>query len=132
MSISGLALGYADDGRVLVAPVPSGPGLRAATLRPAGLPLTPSVNRLFSRTDTLRLYFEVTSTSGEPPRALIEVLNAGNHAVHAASPVLSGSDHWRVDTPLPLEALAPGPYIIRVTATGSAKTIRRETGIVIR
>jgi VWFA-related protein len=131
--VSGLAVGYSDDRRVLVAPVrPGVPSSRGKSTPPAGLPLTPSVNRVFSPADTLRLYFEVTSKTSEVPRALIEVLNSDNHAVHSASPELSLNDRWQVDMPLPLDGLAPGPYIIRVTAIGSGQTIRRETGILVK
>jgi len=132
LSVSGLALGYADDARVLVAPVPSRAGARGAPLRPSALPLTPSVNRVFSRMDTLRLYFEVAANTAQVPRLLIEMLNSENRAVHSASPVLALNERWQFDTPLPLLDLTPGAYIIRATVIGSTQTIRRETGIVVR
>jgi VWFA-related protein len=132
LSVSGLAIGYTDDARVLVAPPATGTNLRRGIQPARALPLVPTVSREFVRSDTLRLYFEIAAPHGAPPRTLIEVLNSENHAVHSASPMLAADERWRVDTPLPLADFAPGPYIIRVTAIGASGTIRREAGIVVR
>ena len=59
--IGGLAIGYADGGRVPVAPKTG----------PAVLPFAPSLDRVFASTDTLRVYFEAfTRAAGRAPDAV--------------------------------------------------------------
>jgi hypothetical protein len=96
---------------------------------PAVLPFPPSLDRSFTASDTLRVYFEASVRPGTPPvLPAVEVLTAAARVVRSPSPSFAHGDPVRVDTAIPLAGLASGAYILRATVGA----VTRETGFVVK
>lgn len=141
MTVGTLAIGYADGARVAVAPTvtaDSGPPLgrgRGAAPVPASkpaLPFAPSLDRVFSASDVLRVYAEATARSTAGLTASLEVVNADGKVVASDSPSFSATDPIRVAADVPLHGLAPGAYLLRLTLAGGGQKAVRESGFVVR
>lgn len=124
LSLSGIALGYASGPRVPVG--------RTATST-AALPFSPTLDRAFAYTDTLRVFFEVARQDAQSNVALtIAVIDAENSPLLALDKAVGPGASPRVDLELPLKTLGPGTYRLRVTATDSHNVAHTETAIVIK
>jgi hypothetical protein len=94
------------------------------------LPFDPTLERLFARSDTLRLYFRVVQKQPTPSVATITALTAdGRVAVTLERPIDAKSP--MLDIKLPLAQLAPGAYRLRVTVAAGGARAEREIGIAI-
>lgn len=97
------------------------------------LPFDPALVREFTRADNLRLYFEVARKNTASTVALtIMVLDAGNHPMMAIDKSVAPNENGKIDFGLPLAALAPGAYRIRVTGSDTHSVATTETGIIVR
>jgi VWFA-related protein len=124
MSIGGVALTYADGPRVAVAP----PAVRRAA---SPLPFAPTMDRVFTSSDTLRVYFEAISRS-QRVSASLDVVDESGRRVLSVVPALVPGDPLRVTDVVPLRSLAPGPYTLRVTLTDGSRTVTRDVGFAVR
>jgi VWFA-related protein len=121
--IGGLAIGYADGGRVPVAPKP-GPPL---------LPFAPSLDRVFASTDTLRVYFEAVTRAADARLVpSVEIADAGGRVVRSPSPSFASGDPIRVQASVPLDGLPPGAYVLRAMLGSGPSKATREAGFAIR
>jgi VWFA-related protein len=121
--LGGLAIGYADGGRVPVAPKAG----------PPALPFAPSLARAFAPDDTLRVYFEASVRAGGGLTIpAVDVLDATRRVVRSPSPSFVSGEPLRVDASIPLSGLPPGPYVLRATVGEGASKATRETGFVIQ
>lgn len=122
--LSGVALGYASGPRVPVG---------RTTTSAAALPFSPTLDREFAYTDTLRVFFVVSRQNLQSNVALtIAVVDAENSPLLALDRVVAPGAPNNVDVELPLKTLGPGTYRLRVTATDSRNVARTETAIVIK
>jgi VWFA-related protein len=121
--IGGLAIGYADGSRVPVAPKTG----------PPTLPFPASLDRVFTTSDTLRVYFEASVRAADA-RSIpsVDLVDVGGRVVRSPSPSFVSGDPIRVDAAIPLSGLKPGAYVLRATLGSGAAKATRETGIVIR
>ena len=110
---TGLVIGFADGPRVPVAP--SGPA------RPALLPFAPTLERVFSSGDTLRVYFEIPR-GGDG--AMLQLRDAADEPVRSITPPAGAV----ADVTLSLAGLPAGPYALRA----STRSAVREVAIAIR
>jgi len=60
------------------------------------------------------------------------VLDANGKVVAPHSPSFSTGERIRVAGDVPLEGLAPGPYLLRITLAGGGQKAARESGFAIR
>jgi VWFA-related protein len=124
LALGGLAVAYADGPHVPVAP-PSG-------RRPASaLPLSPTLDRVFSKADALRVYVEAVSAS---PRlaASLDVVDASGRAVLTVKPSAAPGNPVRIEDVVPLRHLQSGPYTLRATIDDGVRTATRELGFAVR
>ena len=119
--LSGLVVGYAERPRVTQA-------------RPAGaaaiVPFDPSLDREFTRADTVRVFFAVAGKAAAASTVVVELVDYTDRAVTSVTPGLSQAGD--VDMKLPLKDLTPGAYRVRATATSGGTTATREVGIIVR
>ena len=124
VAIGGVALTYADGARVAVAP----PAARRAA---SPLPFAPTLDRVFSASDTLRVYFEGVCTSGRATASL-DVLDSSGRAMLTVVPAVASGDPIRVLDVLPLRNLPPGPYTLRAMLTDGSQRATRDVGFAVR
>lgn len=136
IALSGIAIGYAEGPRVpaaRVAPRSGGRGVggpRSAEL--TSLPFAPTLDRTFGVSDSLRVYFDVFSRSESTAvRGALDIVNADGTTVHRSMPFVPDAD-GHVDLRVPLDTLASGAYILRLTVTNAANSAIREVGFIIR
>jgi hypothetical protein len=124
LSIGGLAIAYAGGARVPVAP----PSVRRSA---SPLPFAPTLDRVFTPADTLRVYFEAVSRA---PRATawIDVLDSSGRSVLTVNPSVTAANPLRVEDVVPLGNLAPGTYTLRATLNDGSHTVTRDVGFVLR
>jgi hypothetical protein len=128
LALGGVTLGYVDGERVPVADLP-----KQAPRRDARAPFAPSLDRVFTPADTLRLYFEVARRNpAVMVRTKIEILDAQDDVRAWVTKDVPAGDRGRVDLKLPLSTLAPGAYRLRVTASDGTNNAAREMGIVVK
>lgn len=118
--LSGMAVGYLEGPRVPSAPQRT----------PLPLPFVPTLDRSFSRADTLRVYVEAAGAPGLRPS--IEIIDAGNRVVLSPSASFTSGRPLKISAPIELKSLAPGAYLIRASVTDGTASARREAGIVVR
>ena len=113
LSLSGLLIGYADGAHVAVAPAPA-PAVPSSQLalsrgRSTSTPLLfpPSLDREFSRSDTLRLYFEVVRTTSMAAHVTVEAIDAQGRAAVSLGRDIPANASGRGDVTMPLGPLAP-------------------------
>jgi VWFA-related protein len=124
-AVSGIVLAYADGPRVPVAP----PSARSAA---SPVPFAPSLDRVFTEGDSLRVYFEGFTRAAGNGAVAIDVLNADGKVVVSPSPSFTSGDPIRVQATVPLQGLTPGAYILRATLGAGTLKATRETGFLIR
>jgi len=151
--LGSIVVGYADGARVPIAPPPVAPtagaqtsrgrgGVSSATPVPAAaaaaaqqtripLPFPPTLDRVFVPSDRLRVFVEGTARSATGLTAAIEIVGADGKSLGTLSTPVSGGDPVRVGGEVPLEGLAPGAYLLRVTVSGGGQKAVRETGFAI-
>ena len=120
LAIGGLLLGAAGTPRAPMA------------VTPIALPFTPSVDREFQPSDTLRIYFEVFARRAAAMTARLEVRDAGDRVLKGTTVALTATDRGQVDLQLPLAGMAPGAYVLRVIVTDPVNTAQRETGFIVK
>ena len=138
IAIGGMALGYADGERIASASVvrPQPPSQRAARVRivldePPALPFTPTLDRVFRASDTLRVYFEVARKDSRAPLSgVLEVEKTDGDRARVTLP-FTPDERGRVMLQLPMSRLAPGSYVLRATVTSGASTATREIEISV-
>jgi hypothetical protein len=64
--------------------------------------------------------------------ATLEVVDARGKVVASPSPSFSTNERIRVAGDVPLQGLATGVYLLRVTLSGGGQKAVRETGFAIR
>jgi VWFA-related protein len=135
MTLGGIAISYADGARVAVAPtVIAGVsrGAQPGAFATPALPFAPTLDRVFTASDTLRLYVEGTTRSTAGVVASLEIVNADGKVVASHSPSFTSGDRVRVSGDVPLQGLPPGPYLLRVTLTGAGQAAVQESGFAVR
>src|SRR5262249_9646277 len=124
LAIGWLAIAYADGPRVPVAP----PSVR----RPApALPFAPTLDRVFSPSDSLRVYFEGVCRAPHVTAAL-DVIDRSGRSVLTLVPTVTPGDPLRVQDVVPLQNLSPGAYSLRATLSDGAHVATRELGFSVR
>jgi hypothetical protein len=128
LALSDLAIGYEDGPRV-----PLALDTNAAAM-PAGqsLPFEPTLDRLFSPRDRLRLFVRVVAREPAPLLATISALTAADGTPvqtleHALAPGAAS-----LDVTFPLAQLPAGAYRLEVRVAGGGRTAVREVGFVVR
>jgi VWFA-related protein len=132
--LGGIAVGYAEGARVPVAPTTIANGVRGRRSAPApgpALPFPPSLDRVFTASDTLRVYVEARArVSGLI--ASLDVVNDAAKVVASHSPSFTSGDPVRIIGDVPLRGLPSGAYLLRVTLAGGGQKATRETGFAVR
>jgi hypothetical protein len=95
------------------------------------LPFAPTMDRVFTSSDTLRVYFEAISRS-QRVSASLDIVDESGRRVLSVVPALVPGDPLRVTDVVPLRSLAPGPYTLRVTLTDGSRTVTRDVGFAVR
>ncbi|HUR21048.1 MAG TPA: VWA domain-containing protein [Vicinamibacterales bacterium] len=144
LALTSIALGFADGPRVPVGrtTVRIVPGAAMSAVPPAQerarnnknpLPFEPTLSREFERSDALRAYLQVVRRAATGTVALeIRVLDANDVAQLTYDRILGADEPSLLDLRIPLEKLAPGAYILRVTAGDSRNRARTETGFIVK
>jgi VWFA-related protein len=133
--VSPLTLGYADGARVPQAPEGRGV-LSALNTRPpaaAILPFAPTLDRAFTQSDVLWLYFELWRS--EPRREVavrLAAVDSSDQIVAAFDQTVGARSDGKVGIKLPLDRLAPGPYRLRVLASDGNRLAQQEVGVLVR
>ncbi len=126
LSVGALVLGYADAARHPV----------LATLMDAGaLPFEPVLDRVFARTDELRLFCQIWRRAGGAPTvsAWADLFDAQGQRVARFDAQPKGAGQVaNLDVDLVLASLARGAYELRVTATDGTHTDSRSIGLAIK
>ena len=130
LMLTELVVAYADGSRVPVArDMLSTPLARAA---PAPLPFPPTLDRVFTPRDTLRLYVKAVRRSVTPLVATVSALTADGVVVVAFDRQLGTTKQPTLDAQLPLAQLPPGAYRLQVRVTDGIATATREIVMVVR
>jgi hypothetical protein len=123
LTLGGLLLGYATTPPI--AAVASGDA--------KSLPFLPTADRTFLTSDVLRLLCEFSRGTGVVDvEFLVEALDQQGGVVRTATTRVASAAAPRLDARLPLQLLAPGAYLLRVTATSGSIHASREVGIRVR
>jgi hypothetical protein len=97
------------------------------------LPFDPTLDRVFTSRDTLRLYFKaVQRTATAPLTATISALTHDDQVALTFKRDLPAGPQPHLDIRLPLAQLTPGVYRLLVNVTDGAIIIAREVGFVVR
>jgi hypothetical protein len=96
------------------------------------LPFAPTLDRVFTASDTLRVYVEGTTRSTAGVVASLDIVNADGKVVASHSPSFTSGDRVRVTGDVPLQGLPPGPYLLRVTLRGAGQAAVQESGFAVR
>jgi hypothetical protein len=136
-ALGGITIGFADGARVPIAPrrqTPAQRGARMAVVERPPVPFPPSLDRVFSASDTLHVYLEGTArAAGARTMVSVDVVDANGKTVRSPSPSFMTTDIVRIESLIPLSGLPPGPYVLRATMTnGSRPPAVRESGFVVR
>ena len=127
LRLTDLLIAYADGPRVPVARDQPRSIVPAANL----LPFDPTLDRVFSSRDTLRLFVRAVTADRRPLIATISAFAAdGRLVLTLERPLSAGSPS--LDINLPLQQLAPGAYRLEVGVAGGGHTASREMGFVVR
>jgi hypothetical protein len=102
------------------------------TVPAPALPFPPSLDRVFSADDTLRVYFEGSGRSGAGLFPGLEIVDLKGKIVRSVSPSFKSGDPLRIDASIPLTSLPAGGYVLRATLSDGARSASRETGFVIQ
>jgi hypothetical protein len=145
--LTNIALGYADGAHVAVGRPGVSPAQQAAArmfgVRDAmpqvqaqaarRLPFDPSLDRVFGAGDTLRAYFEIARQNPSSTVSMtIMIVDAGNKSVMAIERAAAPGGNGHIDLPVPLGALSPGAYRMRVVATDGHAVASTEAGFIVK
>jgi hypothetical protein len=132
LSLSGVAVGYADGDRIAVAPASQ----VDPTSAPSALPFAPTLDRLFRAGDTVRVFCQVRRAApADATHVAIDLIDAKGITARTIARDLAPATTdgpTSVDERLPLSGLAAGGYRLRVTATHGAASATQEFGLLIR
>lgn len=123
LSMSGLALGYADGARVPIAQVS-----RAAA---SVLPLSPSLDRVFQAADAVRMFCEVSRPRGAAVAVTIQIVDASDRVIRAMPRQIAPGQPGVIVWTLPLRGLPAGAYRLRVSASSDRTQATREVGFLV-
>ena len=139
LTMSGIALASASGSRIpTVSPDPNAGEFKDV------LPAPPSASREFPRQDTLAVFAEVYDNVGKTPHRVeitAAVLADDGKVVHTTSDMRKSEElqgatgGYGYTTNIPLASLAPGRYVLRLTATsllGKPEPVTREIEFRIR
>ena len=143
LRLTDLVLAYADGPHVPIArdapkpprrPVTSTAAVPAAQLQTAAplLPFEPTLDRLFTQRDTLRLFFKAVQRQPNPLKATVSALTADGIVLLTFDRTLAAARQASLDVPLPLAQLTPGAYRLRVVVSDGAMSDLREIGFVVK
>jgi VWFA-related protein len=126
VAIAGPTIGFA----------PGSPSSASLTLAEDGLlpaGLDPVLNRVFTPADILRVHYQVWRRDErlEIP-ARLDVVDEADRVVLTRDDVIAGGSDGVVDTSIPLAALPPGSYRIRLSASTGEFHADREVGFAVR
>jgi VWFA-related protein len=139
LSMSGIALASASGSRIPTA----SPDPKVNEFKDV-LPAPPSASREFPREDTLAVFAEVYDNVGKTPHRVeitAAVLSDEGKVVHTTSDVRKSEElqgatgGYGYTTKIPLSALAPGRYVLRLAATsmlGKPEPVTREIEFRVR
>jgi len=126
LSVGALVLGYADSTHHPVS---------TTLMDPGALPFEPVLDRVFTRTDVLRLFCQIWRRDGGATNITTsaELLNAQGRVVATFDDQPKGSGQLaNLDVDLVLASLARGAYQLRVTATDGTNTDARSIGLAVK
>lgn len=95
----------------------------------SALPFEPALDRTFTASDTLRLFFKTAQRQRKPLLATVSALTADGATVVTLDRDLPNDG--ALDIRLPLAQLTPGAYILRVVVSDGTRTARKELGFVV-
>lgn len=159
LALSDLVVAYADGPRIPVArdrrtmPVPvvqdrasvattaiTSPGARpqppqpqpfvAQVTAPPLLPFEPTLDRLFTRSDTLRVFTRILGRNRSAVQATITIITADGTSAAKYSQSMGDAD--RIDARLPLAQLTPGGYTLEIEISEGTATAKKSIGMAIK
>lgn len=123
-TVGAIVLAYAAGPRVPIVRGGLGVGL---------LPIAPTLDREFSRTESLRLVCDLARRPMESADVVVDLVRGnGESAKRVAVSRFRPAEGSQVDATFSLDDLPPGGYRVRVTATEGSVTAQREVGFVVR
>jgi hypothetical protein len=141
LAVSGLVVGYADGTRIAIAPPPAaaGPGEPPAP-PPLPMPFAPTLDRVFRRGDSLRVFCQVRRASAlDALHVDVELVGDGDKAITSSTYSFGPSADATVaativavDHRLSLAEVPAGSYRLRVVAEHGGSAVRQEIGIAVR
>lgn len=122
LALTDLVVGYADGARVPTAPQVTVPPL---------LPFAPTLDRAFTRTDTLRVFTRIV---GRPANAVFQATIVFTRAdgTNAARYTQTLGDTNEIDARLPLAQLAPGGYTLEIGIASGTATAKKSIGMTVK
>ena len=126
--LGGIVIGDAARGPT-PGPPPGPPSTSAGTTI---VPFEPTLDRVFTSADRLRVFAALARKSTRTVTATIDLLDRAGTIVHTMDAPNVPQSAAGVDVTLGLAALAPGTYTIRVTATDGHITLERSAAIEIK
>ncbi|HEX6323143.1 MAG TPA: hypothetical protein VFZ36_05405, partial [Vicinamibacterales bacterium] len=138
LTLSGLAIGYAEGARVATTMVeaprrraPARRGFVAPAAPPAALPFAPTLDREFSTEDVLTIYAEVAAKDQRAPIAgELTLAQVDGRTTRSSAFTPDARGRLRVD--LPLSGLPPGAYVLRASVTSGAHASTQDVAIAVR
>jgi len=128
IALTDLVIAYADGPRVPVARDSPRSVVPAANL----LPFDPTLDRVFSPRDTLRVFFRAVQQRPASLVATISAFTSDGRQVLTIDRPLTGGNPASLDINLPLSQLAPGVYRIEVKVSGGGQVATRDLGFEVR
>jgi hypothetical protein len=123
LALGEVLVGAVDRPSSVLAPSPAGV---------ASLPLPITLDRVFARSEHIRLFAKVVRTQGRGPlTSKVDFEDASGQVVQSIDAAFTKGDQ-AIDTTVDLSALAPGAYRARVTITAAGATASRDVSFVIR
>ncbi|MEZ5320306.1 MAG: VWA domain-containing protein [Vicinamibacterales bacterium] len=128
LALTDLVVGYADGPHVPIARDQPRSQIPAANL----LPFDPTLDRIFTPRDVLRLYFKAVQKRDRPLTATVQALDADGRVVVTFDREMKADRTSALDVNLPLAQLRPGGYRLHVRVRGGGDTAEREVGFEVR
>jgi hypothetical protein len=128
LAVTDLLLAYADGPHVPIAHSQVRSIVPAINL----LPFDPTLDRVFSPRDTLRLYTRVLQQAPVAATATISALAPDGRVMLTLTHPVAARDEVPIDLKLPLQQLASGAYRLQVTVAGGSHQTQREIAIAIK
>jgi VWFA-related protein len=129
IALTDLLVAYADGPHVPIAHSYA-PMVVVQTANP--LPFDPTLDRVFSAADTLRLYARVLQQTPAAATVTVAALAPDGRVMLTLNRTIAAHDNVPVDLKLPLGQLGPGAYRLQVTASDGRQTAQREIAITIK